>query len=72
MGALSTLNCPGFWDSGKVASEKRYEFLNDKDWVVSRGEEIAVAETRARFYRLPLFTGSFWLEPVCQYWLKPI
>jgi hypothetical protein len=46
MDTLSTLNRPGFRNSGETESAKRCEFLNDQNRVASRGEEIAVAETR--------------------------
>ena len=46
MGTLSALNRPGFRDSGETESAKRCEFLNGQNWVASRGEQIAVAETR--------------------------
>ena len=46
MGTLSTLNRPGFPDSGETRSAKRCEFPNDQNCVASRGEEIAVVEIR--------------------------
>lgn len=46
MGAFSELNCPRFRDGGEMESVKRRKFLNEENWVVSRGEEIVVGETR--------------------------